>query len=518
MSQKIRGVIAAGHKKTAEAGQEMFALGGNAFDAAIASILAAFVVESALTSIAGGGFLLAHTQDNRNILFDFFSQTPRQKKSLEAVNFYPIDVNFGGEMQAFHIGLGSIAVPGNLAGVFKVQQQLGRLPFDIVAQPAIHYAQNGFQVSNFQGFCFQLLEPILLALPEGKKIYAPNGNLLTTGEMCFMKDFARTLSQLSQEGIEDFYQGDIAHQLVKDCQEGGGYLTLEDLQNYQVIVRKPLKINYRDYELLTNPPPSSGGALIAFALELLKDINLDNIEFGSTEHLELLAQVMCLTNEGRKDGYDKNIYQANIAKDFLAQEHLFTYQQKLQRITNKWGSTTHISVMDNEGNAASVTTSNGEGSSYIIPGTGIMLNNMLGEADLNPLGFHNWQCNQRISSMMSPTIVLDRGKPKLVLGSGGSNRIRNAILQVICNLLDFHQPIQTAVDNSRVHWENNIFSVEPSCNKEVLKNLVLPESNQLILWEEKNMFFGGVNAVIKNSNGVMDGAGDPRREGIFVRF
>ncbi|MGH2415425.1 MAG: gamma-glutamyltransferase, partial [Microcystaceae cyanobacterium] len=374
MSQKTRGVIAAGHQKTAEAGQAMFALGGNAFDAAIAAVLASFVVESTLTSAAGGGFLLAHTQNNRNILFDFFCQTPHSKKNLDDINFYPININFGDAIQTFHIGLGSIAVPGNIAGVFEVHQQLGKLPFKEVIQPAINYAKNGFVISNYNSFAIKLLEPILLALPESRNIYAPNDELLTAGEICYMKDFATTLTELSHKGVQEFYQGEIAHKIVKDCQEQGGYLTLKDLRNYQVIVRNPLQINYRGYQLLTNPPPSSGGTLIAFALKLLEMVDFENIEFGSEQHLQILAKIMYLTNTARSSGYDDYIYQDNIEQFFLSQPSLETYQLKLNNLLNKWGSTTHLSVMDNEGNAASITTSNGEGSSYVIPGTGIMLN------------------------------------------------------------------------------------------------------------------------------------------------
>ncbi len=515
MRNKTNGVIAAGHRKTAAAGAEILAQEGNAFDAAVAAMLASCVVESPFTSIAGGGFLLAHTKNNHNLLFDFFTQTPRSKKVVKDLNFYPIDVDFGGQTQAFHIGLGSMAVPGNLAGMFEVHKQLGKLPFSVIAEPAINYAENGFEISNFQAFGMKLLAPILLAFPEGKSIYAPDGKLLSTGDICYMKNLANILRIISQKGVDEFYQGDIAHQLVKDCEKLGGYLTLEDLKNYQVFVTKPLEINYREHQLLTNPPPSSGGALIAFSLKLLETIDLSNIEFNSPEHRQILAQVMCLTNEGRKDGYDKHIYHPNIVERFLAIEHLHPYQNKLNNIINKWGSTTHISVIDGEGNAASVTCSNGEGSSYLIPQTGIIVNNMLGEEDLNPFGFHQWECNKRISSMMSPTIVLKNAKPEIVLGSGGSNRIRTAILQVISNLLDFNLPIQKAVSSPRVHWENNIFSIEPPF-EENIDNLQLPELTKVVLWEAQNMFFGGVNAVVKTESGYLDGAGDPRREGSFL--
>jgi gamma-glutamyltranspeptidase / glutathione hydrolase len=514
MSSKDRGVIAAGHEKTAEAGQIMFELGGNAFDAAIAATLTAFVAESALASVGGGGFLLAHTQDNRDILFDFFCQTPRYQKDLNELDFYPVHINFGGEIQTFHIGLGSIATPGNLAGVWEVQKQLGKLPFNVVAQPAIDCAKNGFCVGNFNAFIIELLKPILTRTTESQKIYAPDGELLSAGKICYMKDFAATLTELCERGIKDFYQGAIAHQIVKDLSKEG-YLTLEDFNNYRIIKRKPLKIRYRGYELLTNPPPSSGGVLIGFALKLLESIDLSHIEHGSREHLQILAQVMRLTNEARKDGYDSCLYQENIEQKFLSDRHVENYRSQLHETVNKLGNTTHISTLDREGNAASVTITNGEGSSYVIPGTGIMLNNMLGEADLNPLGFHQWKRDRRMSSMMSPTIVLKEGQPEIVLGSGGSNRIRTAILQVISNLLDFNLSLEKAVESPRVHWENNTFSIEPFPQLETSDRLQLPEATQAILWPKKNLFFGGVHTVRKNPNGTMEGIGDSRREGAF---
>ncbi len=514
--ERLQGVIAAGHQKTAEAGMEMLRNGGNAFDAAIASILASFVTETGLTSGGGGGFLLAHTAANENILYDFFTQTPLKKKPEKEVNFYPVDVDFGGAVQQFHIGLGSLAVPGNIAGVFEVHKQLGKLPFHLVAEPAINFAKTGVEITEYQNYLLTILEPIMLAMPEGREIYAPKGKLLQTGETVFMRNFADTLTYLVEQGSREFYEGEIAKKLVKDCRERGGYLTYEDLQKYRVIKRKPLVINYRGNTFLTNPPPSSGGTLIAFALELLSSIELEQMEFGTAEHLQIFAEVMRLTNLGRKAEFDGNIYQRDIADRFLASESLVDFQKQLSKTVNKLGSTTHISVIDKEGNAASVTTSNGEGSGYIIPGTGIMVNNMLGEEDLNPHGFHQWGENMRISSMMAPTIVLKDGQPEIVLGSGGSNRIRTAILQVISNIIDFKMSVTEAVDSPRIHWENHKFHLEPGFAEAELKNLKVSEEEELILWENKNMFFGGVNAVLENTDGLISGAGDRRRGGVSL--
>ena len=515
MPNPTHGVIAAGHAKTAEAGLEMLRLGGNAFDAAIAAVMAAFVVEPTLTSPAGGGFLLAHTSQQEDILFDFFTQTPRSKKTKSALDFYPVDVNFGGAIQEFHIGLGSMGVPGNVAGIFHVHQRLGRLPFQAIAEPAIHYAKRGVEISDFQYFCFQILSPILTASAESRQIFAPNGSLVSSGTNLVMSDLAETLAYLAKTGPDRFYRGDIARQIAQDCEDFGGYLTLEDLQQYQVIERQPLTINYRNNILLTNPTPSSGGTLIALALELLSAIGLANFKFGSAEHLDVLATAMRLTNIARREQSDQ-LCQQQDSQAFLEAVQVEMYQAQLLDVVNKWGSTTHLSVIDDEGNAASVTTSNGEGCGYIIPGTGIMMNNMLGEEDLNPHGFHQWQENTRIASMMAPTIVLKDQQPEIVLGSGGSNRIRTAILQVISNILDFQMPVEAAVDSPRIHWENSVFNVEPGFSEAELKKLHLPTDDELVLWQQENMFFGGVHTVMRDENGVITGAGDRRRSGVVL--
>jgi gamma-glutamyltranspeptidase / glutathione hydrolase len=507
MTRKTKGAIAAGNPKTAEAGQLILEMGGNAFDAIVGSILAAFVVEFTLASAGGGGFLLAHTKEKVNTLFDFFCQTPKQKKPLTNIDFYPVAINFGGASQDFHIGRGAIATPGALLGLATVQKRLGKLPFAVVAGPAIEYARHGYILSQYNGFCLKLLESILLKDREGLKIYAPQGQLLQAGDTCVMSDFANTLEELSKKGVKDFYQGEIAYQIAKDMQDGG-YLTLEDLNHYQVIARKPLQTSYRGYELLTNPPPSSGGILIAFALKLLEKVDLSALPHLGAKHLQILTEVMALTNQARAQGYDKFIHQEGIEQEFLSPEFLVNYQ-------NKWGSTTHISVMDEEGNAASATFSNGEGSAYTIPHTGIMLNNMIGEADLNPFGFHNWPLDRRLSSMMSPTMILQDGVPRFVLGSGGSNRIRTAILQVISNLVDFQQSLSAAVSAARIHWENQQLDIEPLADREnILEQLLLPPTTQVSLWQEQNMFFGGVHGVGVREGGELTATGDPRRDGV----
>ncbi len=516
-----RGIVAAGHPLTAEAGAEILRQGGNAFDAAIAAVMTAWVTESVLTSAGGGGFLLAHTAAGQNTLFDFFTQTPCTRHLQREPDFYPIHANFGDTVQEFHIGLASVAVPGAVAGLWRVHQQLGRLPMAAIAAPAIHHARTGVIVSPFVAYVFTLLDPILRATPESRALYTHQGQLLAAGDRLTMPDLADTLERLVEKGAAEFYEGEIAQRLVQDCQQQGGYLTLADLQNYRVVERSPLSFPYRHATVLTNPPPSSGGALIGFALKLLEQVDLSRVEPGSADHLRSLVQVMALTNAARRDGYDDHLYDPQAAEIFLSALHCAPYQAALAQAlqaprpgrVNRLGSTTQVSVIDAEGNAASITTSNGEGSSYVIPGTGIMLNNMLGEEDLHPRGFHAWVPHQRISSMMAPTLILRDNRPEWVLGSGGSNRIRTALLQVIVNGLDFGMPLETAITMPRIHWERGVLHAEPGYTGEALEAAQTPDTTDVVQWQQPNMYFGGVHAVARDAQGSFHGAGDVRRGG-----
>ncbi|MEO0430395.1 MAG: gamma-glutamyltransferase [Cyanobacteria bacterium J06656_5] len=516
------GVVAAGHEETAAAAVEMLKQGGNAFDAAVAGVLASCVAESVLTSLAGGGFLLAHTGVGEHVLFDFFSQTPASKELAHPLEFYPIHADFGDVVQEFHIGLGAMAVPGVLKGLVHVHRKLGRLSLERVVMPAIALARQGVVVNDFLAYVYGLLKPILLATEGARAIYAPAGKLLQTGDRLYMPAFADALERLVSQGEAEFWQTMAA----EITQTQGSYLTAADFANYQVIERQPLCLDYHGTQLLTNPPPSAGGGLIACSLALLAGCEpgcksgCELSDHGSPDHLLALSQAMRLTNVARRDGYDARIHQPTVAQEFLSAAHLGQYQQALgdaiahlqsAQIANKLGSTTHLSVIDNDGNAASVTTSNGEGSSYVIPNTDIMVNNMLGEEDLNPHGFHQWTPNQRMSSMMAPTMVLRDGRPYLVLGSGGSNRIRTAILQVISNLVDFDMPLEDAVAAPRIHWENNLFHFEPGFDQAALGHIT--GSAKPIWWPTQNMFFGGVHAVGLDENGILHGAGDSRRRG-----
>jgi gamma-glutamyltranspeptidase/glutathione hydrolase len=504
-----KGAVAAGHPKTAEAAKLILEAGGNAFDAALAALCAACVVEPVLTSLAGGGFLLARHADGKAKLFDFFVQTPLHKRPVDQIGFHPIVADFGTAQQEFHIGMGSVATPGTVRGLFEVHRQLGTLPMGRLMEPAIGYAREGIMTNALQAYIFSIVAPIYIATGESRKVYGRGqrrDRLCKEGEVLIQPELADTLEILAIEGDRLFYEGEIAKRLVELNRLDGGHLTEEDLHGFQTEVRQPLSHKYRDTQIYSNPPPSSGGMLIRFAQQLLATLGTAEPAFGSKDHLLALALVMEQTNLARRrHRVHEGTWDEGLLQQYLAviRDHPVTAR-----------GTTHISVIDGEGNAASLTLSNGEGCGHLLPGTGIMLNNMLGEEDLNPGGFHHWQENVRVSSMMAPSLALDNNR-LIAIGSGGSNRLRTAILQTLCNMIDFDMPVEKAVAAPRIHYERDRISIEPGFPAESVDALIaaFPEYH---LWSEKNLFFGGAHTVLFNGTGF-EGSGDPRRGGVFLR-
>ncbi len=509
-----KGMIAAGSPLVAEAGAEVLRAGGNAFDAAVAAAWATFVAETPLTSAGGAGFLMAHTSKGEQILFDFFSQTPKRKIPESDLHFYPVCLDYGGATQTFHAGLASIAMPGNVAGLFHVHSRLGKMPFKELVQPAIKLAKEGFEVEGFFAYCAKLVSPTMTSQPSGKVLFMPNGKVPEVGDRFAMPQFADTMEYLGGHGPDEFYRGEIAHKIAEESRSKGGYLTREDFEEYEVIERKPLYIGYRDHRVCTNPAPSAGGLLISFTLKLMEKLPLRQFGQGSKRHLQALLSALCLTKQGRAERLDPDMYRGDLAEFFFAPDYTSFMQAQLDGRVSKIGSTTHFTVADAEGNIASMTSSTGEGSGYAVPGTQIMLNNMLGEEDLNPHGFHNWPTNQRITSMMAPTLLLKDNRPVLATGSGGANRIRSVIAQIISNQVDFEMPVEENVLAPRMHWENDHIDMEPGFPEEYVRAMF--ENNSSFtnkLWDKIAFYFGGAHTLAFDKLGNISGAGDPRRIG-----
>jgi gamma-glutamyltranspeptidase/glutathione hydrolase len=321
-------------------------------------------------------------------------------------------------------------------------------------------------------------------------------------------ELADTLEALSLQGPALFYAGEVGARLSALCAEGGGHLSGDDLQAYRVVRREPVTLGYRDARVLTSP--SSGGILIACALELLSGQDLAGAGFGTTAHLAALLEAIHVTSQARLD-----VLAAAQASGALDPTLLTRYRDQILNQPRFNRGTTHISIVDRAGNVAAMSLSNGEGCGSVVPGTGVMLNNMLGEEDINPAGFGEWPCDTRMTSMMAPTLV-EQGshgsRRRLALGSGGSNRIRTAILQVISNLVDFHDDPRTAVGRPRLHFERELLSAEGGFEVAALDALA-SQVDRMHRWPGQNLFFGGVH-VVEHGGGHFAAAGDSRRGGV----
>jgi len=510
-----KGVVAAGHPLTAEAGASVLRDGGNAVDAAIAAVAMSLVAESPLTGLGAGGFMLVH-DGAEPALLDFFVEAPglgglERKAELVAVPIHFTEEN----VQVFHAGAASCGVPGTPAGLVEASRRFGSAPLDELVAPAAAMAREGVPVVRAQVAFLKILEPILTREPEARHLYAPAGHILGDGEAFRFPDLGDALERLSAEGAEPFYRGEIAAAISDWVLERGGTLGRDDLAAYEPVWRRPVRASFRGHQMFTNPPPASGGVLIAFALAVLDRV-------GSRD-LESVVGAMEAAQGARSEDFLSGLREEGFAKRFLAPSVLDATAAAVAgrqraaegpvRPGDMLGSTTHITTVDGEGRCASVTCSNGTGSGLVVPGTGVHVNNMLGEEDLNPHGFHRYPPGTRLPSMMSPTVVVRDGELEAGLGSGGSNRIRSAVLQTVVRLVAGGAPVAEAVESPRVHFEGGTIQAEPGADEAALQRLE-QRGYGIVRWTERNVFFGGVHAVARDpETGELGGAGDPRRGG-----
>src|SRR5829696_4678798 len=344
----MRGAVAAGHPLTAEAGSRVLAAGGNAVDACVTAAFASWVVESPLTGPGAGGFMLVHrARDRTTRLLDFFVATPGLGlKRARGGEMHAIDIAFDSETkQIFRIGPAACAVPGAVAGLEAAHRAFGSHPWSELVAPAAELAREGVELTKPQAHLHAILDLILRHTDEGRRLYGRGGARLAAGDVLEMGDLADTLDLIASNGARALHRGDLARATVAAVRDGGGELTLQDLTSYRPVWRRPVRTPFAGCEFVSNPPPSSGGILIAYGLSLLDRIG----PTGAPATAEALAAAVARI-EARRPG-------------------------AVERAAP--GGTTHISVLDARGNAASLSSSTGSGSGVIVPGTGIHLNNML---------------------------------------------------------------------------------------------------------------------------------------------
>src|SRR3954451_16257725 len=513
----MKGAIAAGHPLTAEAGARVLAEGGNAVDACIAASFASWVTESPLTGPGAGGFMLVHRAADRSTrVFDCFVAVPglgaaeHERTEMEA-----IDVRFTGSdtTQVFRIGTASCAVPGLPAGLDAAHRAFGTLPWKVLLEPGVELARAGVDLTRPQAHLHAILDSILRHTDEGRRLYGRDGRLVA-GERLLLSDLATTLERLPHHGADDFYRGELARLIVEHVQGGGGELTDADLAAYRVVRRRPVSARYRGHEFLSNPPPSSGGVLIGFGLRLLD--RLGGGAPGTAEAMSALVEVMRQQTRIRGGRFAGDLYRGGLASRLGTDEAV---DDALRRIAEgragvpeptPAGGTTHISVVDARGNAASLSASTGSGSGVIVPGTGIHMNNMLGEYDL-AFGLALTP-GRRMTSMMSPSIALGPDGPRLVVGSAGSVRLRGAIMQIAVNVLGHGMGVERAIAAPRVPLDEPHVHCEGGADPDEVDRLEAL-GYDVVRWRRRNLFFGGASGVERLPDGSLAAAGDPRRGG-----
>ena len=439
----MRGAIAAGHPLSAEAGARILREGGNAVDALLATAFTAFVTEGPLTGPTGGGFLLVHEPEGGTTVLECFFAVPSSR--LGEMEEVVIDFADSGT-QVFHIGLGSVAVPGLLAGLEEAHRRFATRSWADLVAPAVDLAGEGFVRDEQRAFLHRILEPILLRQEGGRRIYGDAARVHTS-------DLVPTL-----ERVRDVGSAAIA-ELVPEF--------ADDLRSYRVGSPPPLETSVLGRRILSMPGPSLGGAVVHTILETFAERGEQTLG----DRARAVALAYGSSGSGPLTG------------------------------------TTHTSVVDSAGMAAALSSTLGSGSGIFRAGT--QLNNMLGELDVIGPGEH--QPGERLASMMTPTLVLSDGRPRLVIGSAGSVRLAGAIAQVTWRILR-GTPVEEAINAPRLHVDGTTVHLEGGLAPTEADDL---EARwDVVRWDGRNLFFGGVQAVERTDDGALAAAGDPRRGGV----
>ena len=442
----------------------MLHAGGTAWDAAVAGAFAATVAEPTLASLGGGGFcLLADPhQPHGPRMLDFFVDMPRHDSGEPIAPMQSLEVTFAsGIRQEFHVGWSSVAVPGTLQGLLRLHALGGRLPLSDIVEPARVAARDGITLDSVQIDFIRVIGPILQLTPDSAALFGPP----LAGKPFINPAYAETLDRVARGESAAHVLGDPIGEAMR---VHGGMVTAADLAAYVVAERRPITARRGTAWIATNPPPAFGGAIVLESLGLVP---------SADPWPHLVDALRTSTDRHRSPA----------------------------RVTR---GTTHLSIVDSEGCMASLSLSNGSGSGTVVGG--VALNNMLGEADLHPGGFHSMPPGDRLSSMMAPTLVTDDSGAMIALGTGGSERIRSSLVQVLVRTLDLDQDLAAAVAAPRVHAGATLIDMEPGFPPQTVARIV---DGPVREWPAADLYFGGVQAVSRGADGSVTAVADARRGG-----
>ena len=526
--QSTTGLVVADSELASEAGMEILRRGGNAVDAAVATALALSVVDQASSGLGGGGFMVFYrAKDKQSFALDFRETAP-------AASRRELSMKDGKPAASLSLtGALAVAVPGEVAGLIEARRRFGTLALSILAAPAIKLAGEGFPLDSALGVAIERQQANMKRFADLGRIYLPNGEVPKDGQTIRQPELAETLKAIAQQGEAVFYRGWIGAAIIETIKKAGGVMTLDDLQNYKAVWRKPLIGSYRNHTVIAMPPPSSGGVAILEMLNILEGYPLGQFQHNSAFYLHLLTEAMKHAFADRAQFLgDSDFVNVPVGK-LTAKNYAEWVRKRIEpdktrppafygyyNFHSEQGGTTHFSVVDRFGNAVAVTQSVNTrfGSKLLVSKTGIVLNNEMDDFSIHPevgniYGLvgnqaNSLQPNKRPLSSMSPTIVLQNGQPELVVGAAGGPRIINATLQTILNVIDFHMPVKAAVAAPRIHhqWLPDRLNIEPRIGAEV-QNALKQRGHTL----REQTSLGVVQAITRGDNNTLNGAADPRK-------
>lgn len=472
----------------ADAGRQVSELGGNACDVATAAALITANTEPGVCALAGGGFVTVGRSAADTVTIDGNVAVPGREGTTSPTEgrVVTVDMQYGGGTTTL-IGPGSVAVPGTLAALECAWRREGQLPWATIMQPCIEAARNGFPLPGACHYYLQYsAEPIFSAAADARlALLNEDDQLHSVGEKIVIPHLADTLESIAREGSACFYRGDIANTIVTWVSERGGSLTAADLAFYEPVVRQSARKRFGDWTLATNPPPAIGGAMV---LSMLGGILERPTDTG---------------NEALLDAMERALRYRHAHLDNA--DNLFDATEVLLRQS---ASTVHTSAVDSDGLACAITLSAGYGSGEMPAGTGLQLNNCLGEIDLNKPGLDAAPVGRRLISNMAPTVAFS-GSNTLAIGSPGASRITTALCQVLGNYFAKDMSLAEAVAAARAHVEidsDNVAQIYYESGFE------MPNGRTGKCYENQNMYFGGVGGALKTTGNFVVAA-DPRRDG-----
>lgn len=501
------GAVASSSRSAADAGARVLREGGNAVDAGIAALLVSAVTHPAIVSLGGGGFITVWPPGGRPVTIDGYGEMPGRGAPPDRRGRGGIEVHlgYGGGVTTI-VGYGSVATPGALAALGLASARYGRVPWNLVVGPAFEHARDGFPLPDSSRHYLESSHQLVYGWhPESfAALHDASGRLLEAGETVRIPTLADSLRIIADEGVDAVYRGELGRLIAEDSQRHDGLLTREDLEAYRPIVRPALEVEMGGWRLATNPPPAVGGAVLAVMLRLMKGRPSDR---WTPDELAYWIRVQEAVFGYRRRQLDLSLEPERDVRRFLEET---TYSGFLQAVTSP--STVHTSAVDVEGLACSVSISTGYGSGVMPPGTGLWMNNFLGELELNRRGFHAWPTGARLASNMAPSAGRRRDGAVLAIGTPGADRITTALLQTLVNFVQLGLTLPDAVAHPRLHveWQGEDEGIRVAYEAGLrVDELDVPQRR----FGEPSMFFGGVCAALRDPAGGFLVASDPRRAG-----